>query len=321
MEDAMYKHGNAAKAQGSRSIWALVALCALAICLGAASSAKAETVTLGQLGTPNLDAACGYCHYLQLKSAQPGGYTVPPGEWTLTSWSGQGGKFSGQVRLDVYRPTGLEGQYTALAQSEMETVPAATFATYAAAIPVQEGDVISLSTGQAGYPGLIATGDERDLLGGVAGSPEPGQTIGNGTAMKISSSHQKTLNIAATLSRPDPLPLEEAPAAGPAPAPTPAPDSTFSLGKQRHKHGRVAVSQTITVAGPGTLSVAGKGIAARQVTATKAGPITVRFAPKGGLLGSLTRHGKAKGTAQIVFTANGGTPATRTETVRFRIDH
>lgn len=317
----MYKHGSATKGQGSRSIWALGALCALAICLGAASSAKAETVTLGQLGTPNLDAACGNCHYLQLKSAQPGGYTVPPGEWTLNSWSGQGGKFSGQVRLDVYRPTGLEGQYTVLAQSELETVPAATFATYPAAIPVQEGDLISLSTGQAGYPGLIPTGDERDLLGGLIGAPEPGQTVGNGTALQISSSHQKTLNIAATISRPDPLPLEEAAAPGPAPAAMPVPNSTFSLGKQHHKHGRVAVSQTITVAGPGTLSVAGKGIAPLQVTATKAGPIAVRFTPQGGLLGSLGRHGKAKGTAQIVFTANGGTSATRTETVRFRITH
>ena len=79
--------------------------------------------------------------------------------------------------------------------------------------------------------------------------------------------------------------------------------------------------QTVTVAGPGTLSVAGKGIAPRQVTATKAGPLTLRFAPQGGLLGSLAKQGKARGTAQIVFTANGGTPATRTETVRFRITH
>jgi hypothetical protein len=246
---------------------------------------------------------------------------VPPGEWTLTSWSGQGGKFSGQVRLDVYRPTGLEGQYTVLAQSEMETVPAATLATYPAAIPVREGDLISLSTGQAGYPGLISTGDEGDLLGGLVGSPEPGQAIGNGTALQISSSHRKTLNIAATVSRPDPLPLAEETAPAPSAAPAPTPSSTFSLGKQHHEHGQVAVSQTITVAGPGTLSVAGKGIAPRQVTVTKAGPITVRLTPRGSLLGSLTRHGKAKGTAQIVFTANGGTPATRTETVHFHTTH
>lgn len=319
----MYKHGSAPAIRGKRTIWMLAALCAVAIGLGAASSAKAETVELGRLGTPNLDAACGNCHYLQLKSAQPGGYTVPPGEWTLTSWSGQGGKFSGQVRLDIYRPTGLEGQYTVLAQGEMETIPAATLATYPAAIPVREGDLISLSTGQAGYPGLISTGDEGDLLGGLIGSPEPGQAIGNGTALKISSSHQKTLNIAATVSRPDPLPLAEGPApeTPPAPTRTPAPDSTFGLGKLRHVHGQVAVSQTITVAGPGTLNVAGKGIAPRQVTVTKAGPITVRLTPRGSLLGSLTRHGKAKGTAQIVFTADGGSPATRTETVRFHTTH
>jgi hypothetical protein len=120
--------------------------------------------------------------------------------------------------------------------------------------------------------------------------------------------------VAATITRPDPFVETPVPAAAPAPVPA----SAFSLGKQLHKRGSKVVSQTVTVSGPGTLSIAGKGIAPRQVSAAKAGPITVRFAPKGGLLGALARDGKAKGTAQIVFTATGGAPATRTETIHFR---
>lgn len=315
----MYKHGSAPAIRGRRTIWLLATLCALAAGLGAATTARAETLALGRLGATNPKSYCTFCHFLQVKTSPAQDYVVPPGEWTLTSWSGQGGEKEGTAEFDIYRPTGVEGQYTVLFQSDMQLFQPLTVGTFPLAVPVRGGDVIGLSTG-GGYPAVIETATEENVLGGIIGSPLVGQTVGAGTALPLNTTNGRQLNVAATILRPDPLPIEDA-AAPAAPVPVPAPASTFSLGKQLRKRGSNVVSQTITVSGPGTLSLTGKGIAPRQVTAAKAGPITVRFTPQGGLLGSLTKRGKAQGTAQIVFTANGGTPATRTETVRFRITH
>lgn len=318
----MYKHGSAPTLLGKRMAWPLVALCALVVTLGVASAAHAETATLGRIGVNNPKNTCTNCHYLQVKSSPEAGYVVPPGEWTITSWSGMGGEKAGLVRFDIYRPTGVAGQYAVLSQSEWETVPAATVSTFPIAIAVQGGDVLGLATGPSGYPALIQTKDEGDLLGGLIGAPPSlGELVGNGTAREVNTSGGSELNVAVTLERPDPLPIE-APAPAAPVTTTPAAqvaNGHFTLGKQWHKRGSAVVGQTITVSGPGTLSIGGKGIGSRQIAAPAAGPIAVAFTPQGGLLGSLIRHGKAKGTAQIAFTPTGGSPATRTETVHFRL--
>jgi hypothetical protein len=322
----MYKHGSAPTPRGKRITWPLAAICALVVLFGAAPAARSETVTLGHLAVTNPKNGCTSCHFLQVASDPATAYVVPAGQWTISSWSGLGGEKVGVVRLDVYRPTTFEGQYEPIAKSEYESVPAGTESTFPVAIAVQGGDMIGLSTGADGYPPLIDMYDEADTTGSVIGSPSLFQPVGNGTGFPVNTSNGRNLNIEVTLTRPDPVPVISAP--GPEPAPTcvvspaacaPVPAGHLKLGKQRHKHGSAIVTQKITLSAPGTVAISGKGIAPRHVRIATAGPITVGFAPKGGLLGALAKHGKAKGTAQIVFTPTGGTAATRTETVRFRL--
>lgn len=316
----MFMLGSARKCRRRRTIWPAAALGALVLVLGIAPAARAETVSLGRLGVTNPKNTCTKCHYLQVASSAAAGYVVPPGEWTLSAWSGEGGEVDGLVRFDVYRPTGVAGQYQVLSQSEWETVPAATVSTFPASVPVRGGDVIGLATGPSGYPALIQTGDEADVNGSLIGTPAPGELVGSGTAREVNTSGQRELNVEATITRPDPLAIETPtlPAAASAPAAS-ATSAGFTLGKQRHRHGSAIVRQTVTLTGPGTLTVAGKGLAPRRVVVSKAGAVDVAFAPRGGLLGSLTRHGKATGTARIVFTPSAGAPASRTEAVRFRL--
>jgi hypothetical protein len=312
MEEAMYKHGSAPAIRGKRTIWMLAALCALAAGLGMATTARAETLTLGRLGATNPKGFCTFCHMFQVKTSPAQSYVVPAGEWTVTSWSGQAGEKEATAEFNIYRPTGVAGQYVSIFQSDLGLFQPSAVGTFPLAVPVKGGDVIGLTTG-TGYPPVIQTVTEENVLGGYSGSVLVGEMVGAGTAFPLNETNGRQLNVAATISRPDPLPLEEAapaPTCGGAAAPCAPPlVSRFTLGKQLHKRGSKVVSQTITVTAPGTLSIAGKGIARRQVTATQAGSVTVKLAPTGGLRGSLTRHGKAKGPAQITFT----------ETVRFRL--
>lgn len=326
----MDKNTNLRTSRGRRRLLsALAAACALTAWFTAPASAGAETLSLGRLALPTAVGGCTNCHFLQMKTASPGaGYVVPAGEWKLDSWSGQGGEKGGPVELRIYRPTAVPGRYKIIAESLMVTVPPATVATFGAAIPVEGGDILGLSTGAGGYPVTIYTGNEGDIEGSILGAPAVGQEVGGGTGFDINPPNGRVLNLAATISRPDPpaVPPSEPPATtpGPAttgpttPAPVAPPSNAFSLGEQHRRHGTAAVDQTVTLPGPGTLSIGGKGIVARQVGVTGAGTLSVRLSPGPALHAVLAHRARAQGKAQIAFAPTGGTAATQTETVTFR---
>ncbi|MBS1892345.1 MAG: hypothetical protein JST59_13695 [Actinobacteria bacterium] len=325
----MDKDMNPRTSRGRRRLLsALAAACALAAWFTAPASAGAETLHLGRLALPTAVGGCTNCHFLQMETASAGaGYVVPAGKWTLDSWSGQGGEKGGPVELRIYRPTAVPGRYKIVAESLMVTVPPATVATFGAAIPVEGGDILGLSTGAGGYPVTIYTADEGDIEGSILGAPALGQEVGGGTGFDINPPNGRVLNLAATISRPDPPvapPSEPATTPGPAttgsttPAPVAPPSNAFSLGAQHRRHGSEAVDQTVTLPGPGTLSVGGKGIVAHQVGVAGAGTLSVRLSPGPALRDVLGHRARAQGKARIAFTPTGGTTATQSETVTFR---
>lgn len=201
---------------GRRLVTVLLALIGLSLALVVAPAAQAETVTIGSLGPATEEGACTECATFQTAVA-PGstGYEVPPGQWTISSWSGQGGLYGGTAVLEVFRPTGLSGQYRLIAKSAPQTVPATTIGTAPAAIPVEGGDLLGLETGADGaYPFLYGPVAEADVTTGVIGAPQVGQIVGPGGALKTVSSSQYRLNVAAQLTQPggpSTTPLEEAP--------------------------------------------------------------------------------------------------------------
>lgn len=86
------------------------------------------------------------------------------------------------------------------------------------------------------------------------------------------------------------------------------PRGEFSLGRlslnKKKGTGRLAV----TVDGPGTVSLAGKGIRAASVRAGAAGPVQVPVKSLGKSAKRLNKSGKLKASLGVTFTPDGGTP-------------
>src|SRR5205814_1332829 len=98
--------------------------------------------TLGAVAPPGL-GGCSSCDVFQRKTAagQPR-YRVPAGNWTITSWSAQGGgTAAGQARLRVYRPTGTPGQFKIVKQTSLRSIPANGHPSFATSLAVQGGDL------------------------------------------------------------------------------------------------------------------------------------------------------------------------------------
>lgn len=172
----------------------------LALLPATASAGAATTVSLGRLVPKSAPTGgCASCTDLQLASSTGAGYEVPPGSWTLTSWSGEGGASGGLVALRVFRPTGVPGVFAIVATSAMESVGAEAVVSFPVAIEVRPGDLIGILTGASGsYPNLAA-GSPGDKAGYVIGGPSTGQTVGPGTPYPYGET-ERYVNVAATLS-------------------------------------------------------------------------------------------------------------------------
>lgn len=181
---------------------ALAMVLALAMLLLAAAQASATTVQLGQLATAKVSSGgCSHCNYFQV--AVPSGgrsYTVPPGSWTLTSWSAWGAADGGGVRLRIYRPTGVKPeQFKLVAESAEEKAVAEKVTNYPVQIPVAPGDLIGVESGSDGkYVDLdpaATAGDELELVQGVVAL---GAIVGP-TDIPKTFRQPGRVNIAATL--------------------------------------------------------------------------------------------------------------------------
>jgi hypothetical protein len=107
-----------------------------------AGLAGAETITRGQVGA---DTACTTPgDFVVAQTGVSGGtsYTIPAGNWTITSWSAQGGS-GGQEALVVFRPSGTPNEYTVVASAGPRSL-AAGLNTFNANIKVKGGDLIGL---------------------------------------------------------------------------------------------------------------------------------------------------------------------------------
>jgi hypothetical protein len=205
----MTQNESTPRRNGRRLVTVLLALVGLALALIVVPTAGAETTALGSLGPATEEGGCTECTTFQPQASPDNvGYIVPPGRWTISSWSGQSGKLGGSARLDVFRPAAQTGQYLLLAQSALEAFPAGTVASFPAAIQVEGGDVLGLVSGPDGsYPIAYVNPDPEDVLTGVIGAPQVGQTVGPGTAEATFTTSGYRLNLAAELTpSQDPVP-------------------------------------------------------------------------------------------------------------------
>ncbi|MBS1880078.1 MAG: hypothetical protein JST31_11225 [Actinobacteria bacterium] len=81
-------------------------------------------------------------------SAETGtnGYAVPAGGGVITAWKTQTGPQAGTMKLKVFRPTGVPGEFLSVGEEGPHSVAANTAPTFASGvrIPVQAGDMLGL---------------------------------------------------------------------------------------------------------------------------------------------------------------------------------
>lgn len=221
--------------QGSfgKGVRAAIAAAIAATVLSLPASASADTISIGSVGPTGLEGGCGGCTAFQrlTVNASPS-YKVPPGTWTITSWSTRGDhRVAGTAKLRVFRPTCVEGQWQLVAESNLETVPADAAPTFTTSIPVQPGDLLGIRV-TGGDPGggvpLFYNGLPGDTMAAVIGDPNPPDLVGNGGMWDVFDSDDgRRTNVQATLDgspTPSPPPLM----CGPGPDPSPA--ATTSAG-------------------------------------------------------------------------------------------
>jgi hypothetical protein len=183
---------------GTRHFSCLVlGLVAASVLLPAGS---ANALTLGALAPPNL-GGCGSCDVFQRISVvgQPL-YKVPPGLWTITSWSAQGGgTAAGKARLRVYRPTATPNQYKLMRQSSLGLIPASGHPTFAASIDVRGGDLLGIET-VSNVPSAFSTSAIGPKVSTLQCDPTGvGQLVGAGTPCPLGTLLSEFANIKATL--------------------------------------------------------------------------------------------------------------------------
>jgi Ca2+-binding RTX toxin-like protein len=129
-----------------RRIW-LGFLVATAMLIAAPSGANAQSVTIGQTGTP--EPGCG----LTVDRAQPtvtsgNGYVVPSTggvtDWRVTSWSTNAHATPGQaLKMKIFRPLG--GSTYLVVGHDLRSLTPSTLNTFSTNIVAKAGDVLGLN--------------------------------------------------------------------------------------------------------------------------------------------------------------------------------
>jgi hypothetical protein len=277
----------------------------------APSTAGAVTVTLGRVAPQGTTSTTTNATVFQSASAPTSpSYAVPAGNWTVTSWSSEAGTTDSMARLRIVRPVG--GHVTIVAESGDQSIPANTNGPFPTNLPVQAGDLIGIKTGNpAGniapnYPGQ--TGDTAQLILGAA-------SLGDsacGSMFACSAANSSLTNISVTLHAPDP-------------------PNTFSFGKVKRNKRNGTATLAVTVPGPGTLDLSGKGVksqrAARIARAigaravAVAGKVKLTVKPKGKAKKRLDQSGTAKVKVRVTYTPTGGAANTQPKRVKLIKKH
>jgi hypothetical protein len=282
------------------------AMAALLLIASSAGPARAATVTLGQVAPQGTTGSTTNITTFQYSSAPTSpSYVVPAGNWTVTSWSSEAGTTTSLARLRIIRPVG--NHVTIVAETSDQSIPANTNGPFPTNLPVQEGDLIGFQTGNpAGNIAPYYPGQFGDTAEYILGAAQVGDSA-CGSMFACATATSSLTNVSVTLHAPDP-------------------PNTFSFGKVKRNKRNGTATLAVTVPGPGTLDLSGKGvksqraarvaraIGARAVPA--AGTVKLRIKPKGKAKKKLSQTGKAKVKVRVTYTPTGGQAKTQSKRVK-----
>jgi hypothetical protein len=146
--------------------WIAVVVAPVVIATSLLLASSANAVEIGNAARPvAFDCVAPSTYLQQATGAASFSYTVPAGGGLITSWDTFGGTSSGaQVKLAVFRPTGIPSQFTTVGSSDPQTIRAGLHNRANTQIPVLGGETIGL---------LILSGTHQCAL--ESGSADIGQ--------------------------------------------------------------------------------------------------------------------------------------------------
>jgi hypothetical protein len=175
------------------------------------SSAQGATFDIGQLGTNQGCIGSGYTD-IQTATGVPPRYDAPA-DGTITSWSVLAtSETNVLVRLKIFRPTMLANFLDLIGESTIQgpLAPSVLNGPFPTSIPVKAGDVLGLNvvagTGLGCVRGTLNPGDITEEV-------DPDNSVVGDTVTTDSFIDPTRINVAATLSVPEP--------GGPSPSPAP----------------------------------------------------------------------------------------------------
>lgn len=257
----------------------------------------------------------------RLQSGSPSGQYAAPSPGVITSWSIQSGSGSAPVKFKVARNAGGDN-FAIVAESEFQSIDTANVLnTFPIRIPVLAGDVIGH---YAGTPSVF--GCTRSAPGFTVHQSAFDANPAPGTTSAFTPSPALQLSLSAVLE-----PDCDSDGFGDEtqdPDTKVCKDSEFSFGKLKRNKKRGTAKLTVTAPGPGTLTLAGKGLVKQRPgalhrngwaltkTVAGAGAVKLKIKPKGRRKAKLAKTGKLKVKAKLTYTPTGGLPNTKTKRIR-----
>ncbi len=153
-----------------------------------APAASADTATIGAAASPGsiFGGAPNFAVIQRTTDAASPSFAVPQepaggGAWSVTSWGALGGAGDGSTSLEIWRPTGTQGELRLIAIGPNQPFPTGVLSTHSVSIPVQPGDHLGIVSGpDSNFSPSYSSGkvgDEAIWPNGPT-TPAVGQTIG-----------------------------------------------------------------------------------------------------------------------------------------------
>jgi hypothetical protein len=283
-----------------RRAW--VALLPTATALVLAAPAAQAAVTVGTLD-PAPSANCSGGPFDLVQQSPNVSYVIPDGVASpvITSWSTNAAPGDGQqLAFKVFEKIADPEVFRQVAHDGPRAITGGTVNTFATDLPVHAGEFLGL-----GFRAGTAPND--CVFGSTIGDWTRIGFMNDGETSAAGEFHAQVglVNVSAVIE----------------------PSHHFTIGSVKRNPRRGTATVQVTVPGPGSLALSGKGVRAQQAsgraplaakTVAAAGSVKLPVKAKGRKRVRLDQTGRVKLRASITYTPTGGSPETQTRKLKLR---
>jgi hypothetical protein len=285
-----------ALARGAVRAWIA---CIATVALGSGAAPAVAATTIGQVAAAPMAICSGGPYDLVQEHVNSGpSYVVPTGVSSpvISSWSTNAATGGGQtLTFKVFRKVGAPATFQQVAHDGPRPLAGGTLNTFAVDIPVIPGDILGVNSGTDTACLFSAPGEGNWVLQGDLSDGQSGDF------------HAETdlVNISAVVK----------------------PSNVFTIGAAKKNKKKGTARLAVTVPGPGSLALSGKGVKAQQASATgplaaktvaATGAVTLLIKAKGEKKRTLNEKGKVKLNVAVTYTPTGGDPSTQSVKVKLK---